>query len=134
MEARIKETSDADLTETPAGRSAVNSQWEEGNLSENRSNRIITNDDGNSKSNEEKLASDIVTLKPNQDALKIGTWNVRTLYQSGKIDNCMMEMERLQIDVLGLAEVRWTESGIINKGKYVMVFSGGEKISMGLAL
>ena len=88
----------------------------EGKLNENRSNRIITNDDVNSKSNEEKLASDIVTLKSNRDALKIETWNVRTLYQSGKIDNCMMEMERLQIDVLGLAEVRWTESGIIDKG------------------
>ena len=94
MEARIKDKSDADLTETPAGRSPVNSQWEEGNLRENTSNRIITNDDVNLKSNEEKLASDIVTLKPNQDALKIGTWNVRTLYQSGKIDNCMMEMEK----------------------------------------
>ena len=53
MEARIKETSDADLTETPAGRSVVNSQWEDGNLSENRSNHIITNDDVNLKSNEE---------------------------------------------------------------------------------
>ena len=50
MEAR-KGKSDADLTETP-----VNNQWEEGKLNENRSNRIITNDDVNSKSNEEKLA------------------------------------------------------------------------------
>ena len=70
MEARIKDKSDADLTETTAGRSAVNGQWEEGNLSENRNNRIIINDDVNSKSNEEKLASDIVTLKPNRDVLK----------------------------------------------------------------
>ena len=110
---------------TPAGRSAVNSQWEEGSLSENKSNRIITNDDVNSKSNEEKLTSDIVTLKPNRDVLKIGTWNVRTLYHRGKIDNCIMEMERLQIDVLGLAEVKWTESGIIDKGKYVMTVGCG---------
>ena len=66
MEARIKDKSDADLTETPA----VNSQWVVGNLSENRSNHIVTNDDVNSKSNEEKLASHIVTLKPNRDALK----------------------------------------------------------------
>ena len=70
METRIKTKSDVDLTETPAGRSAINSQWEEGKLNENRSNRIITNDDVNSKSNEEKLASDIVTLKSNRDALK----------------------------------------------------------------
>ena len=134
MEARFKDNSDADLTETLAGRSAVNSQWEEGNMSKNMSNRIITNDDVNSKSNEEKLASDIVTLKPNRDALKIGTWNVRTLYPSGMIDNCTMEMERLQIDVLWLAEVRWTESGIIDKGKYVMAFSGREKNQHGVGI
>ena len=79
METRIKNKSDVDLTETPAGRSAVNSQWEEGNLIGNRSNRIITNDAVNSKSNGEKLTSDIVTLKPNRDVLNIWTWNVRTL-------------------------------------------------------
>ena len=70
METRIKNKSDVDLTETLAGRSAVNIQWEEGKLIEIRSNRIITNDDVSSKSNEEKLASDIVTLKSNRDALK----------------------------------------------------------------
>ena len=61
METQIKNKSDVDLTKTPAGRSAVNSQWEEGNWIGNRSNHLITNDDVNSKSNEEKLASDIVT-------------------------------------------------------------------------
>ena len=86
MEAR-KGKSDADLTETPVGRFAVNNQWEDGKLNENRSNRIITNDDVNSKSNEEKLASDIVTLKSGREALKIGTGNVRTLEQSGGVEN-----------------------------------------------
>ena len=46
----------------------------------------------------------------------------------------MMEMERLQINVLGLAEVRWTESGIIDKGKYVMDFSGREKNQHGVGI
>ena len=73
-------------------------------------------------------------MKSNRDALKKGKWNERTLYESGKVDNCMMEMERLQIDVLGLAEVRWTESGIIEKGKYVMVFSGREKNQHGVSI
>ena len=62
MDTQIKNKSDVDLTEIPAGKPAENSQWAEGNLIGNRSNRLITNDDVNSKSNEEKLASDIVTL------------------------------------------------------------------------
>ena len=54
--------------------------------------------------------------------------------QSGKIDNCMMAMERLQIDVLGLEEVRWSQLGITDKGKYMIVFSGGENNQHGMAL
>ena len=39
----------------------------------------------------------------------------KKLLMEGKIDNCMMEMEKLHIDVLGLAEVRWTEHLDIRK-------------------
>ena len=36
--------------------------------------------------------------------------------------------------MLGLAEVRWTESGMTDKGKYVMVFSGGENNQHGVGI
>ena len=49
----------------------------------------------------------------NKDMLKIATWNVRTLYQKGKLANVQQEMDRLQIDVLGLCESRWTVGGKI---------------------
>ena len=41
----------------------------------------------------------------NKDQLKIGTWNVRTLYEKGKFRNVQLEMTRLDIDMLGLCEV-----------------------------
>ena len=36
----------------------------------------------------------------------VGTWNVRSLYQAGKLENVISEMKRLKVDILGMAEVR----------------------------
>ena len=41
----------------------------------------------------------------------VGTWNVRTLYQCGKLEELTHELKRYKWDVLGLAEVRWTGFG-----------------------
>ncbi|CAG2187778.1 unnamed protein product [Mytilus edulis] len=47
---------------------------------------------------------------------KIGTWNVRTLYQSGKSLQTAKEMDRYSIEILGLSEVRWNTSGMTTNG------------------
>ena len=41
-----------------------------------------------------------------KNKLKIGTWNVRTMFQKGKLENVKKEMARLKLNVLGLSEVR----------------------------
>lgn len=38
--------------------------------------------------------------------IKVATWNVRSLYQAGKIHNVEAERKRLKCDILGLSEVR----------------------------
>ena len=38
--------------------------------------------------------------------LKIGTWNVRTMAQGGKLENVKQEMERKKVGVMGISEVR----------------------------
>ena len=43
--------------------------------------------------------------------LRIGVWNVRTLLQSGKLENLKEEMRRNKVDVMGISEVRWEQSG-----------------------
>ena len=47
----------------------------------------------------------------NKETIKIATWNVRSLYQTGKLENVKMEMDRLNINILGLCEVRWKGAG-----------------------
>ncbi len=41
-----------------------------------------------------------------KNSLKIGTWNVRTMFQKGKLENIKKEMQRLQVNALGISEVR----------------------------
>ena len=35
---------------------------------------------------------------------RIETWNVKTMYQNGKMDNIMMEMKRMKINILGFVK------------------------------
>ena len=41
----------------------------------------------------------------------IGTWNVRSLHACGKVQELTHELKSYRWDILGLAEVRWTEFG-----------------------
>ena len=59
--------------------------------------------------------------------VKIATWDVRTLYQSGKLNNIKKEMERLRINMFGIYEVRWTGAGKISSDKCTVIYSGGQE-------
>ena len=41
----------------------------------------------------------------------IGTWNVRTLRQCGKMEVSAQEMDRMVWHVLGISQMRWKEIG-----------------------
>lgn len=58
---------------------------------------------------------------------RIATWNVRTLYQDGKLQNVTKEMKRNKVDILGISEARWTSSGKFNTDGTVLIYSGLEK-------
>ena len=60
------------------------------------------------------------------------TRNVRTLYQKAQLENVMQEMQRLEIDVLGLSEIRWTNTGSFDKQGYHVIWSGGQKHEHGV--
>ena len=92
-------------------------------------------DDVSSTSQERLLQSEnVINRNGRGQPLKIVTWNVRTLYQAGKLDNCLQEMSRLNIDILGVAETRWTDAGAVDKENYVMYFSGGNKHVNGVGI
>jgi exonuclease III len=57
-------------------------------------------------------ASRLTNLLTMKATTKIGTWNVRTMYETGKAAQVASEMRRYNIQVLGICESRWNGSGM----------------------
>ncbi|KAK1792372.1 hypothetical protein P4O66_012322, partial [Electrophorus voltai] len=58
---------------------------------------------------------------------KLGTWNVRTLCEGGKLTQLLHEFDNYNLDILGVSEMHWTGSGkIVSDGKSVL-YSGHEE-------
>ena len=65
-----------------------------------------------------------------RNSVKIGTWNVRTMYSIGTAQMLTAEMRRYQLDVLGVSESRWDGSGNIklSTGETIL-YSGNGKMT-----
>jgi len=50
--------------------------------------------------------------------MKIGTWNVRSLYRAGSLKAAARELVRYKLDVVGVQEVRWDKEGTVRAGDY----------------
>ena len=55
--------------------------------------------DGFGLNYEERPLLDNLAMKHHGHSLRIGTWNVRTLYRAGSLDNCIREMEINRLDI-----------------------------------
>lgn len=56
--------------------------------------------------------------------LKMATWNVRSLKKPGKLENTIQEMTRLNIDIMGLSEIKWSDNGTYVKDNATLYYSG----------
>lgn len=65
---------------------------------------------------------------------RIGTWNARTMLQTGKLENVKIEMDRLNIEILGLCETRWDENGDFTSDQYRIIHSGRQTGKAGVAV
>ena len=57
----------------------------------------------------------------------VGTWNVMSMNQ-GKLEVVKQEMARVNIDILGVRELRWTGMGEFNSGDYYIYYCGQESL------
>ncbi|GFS23268.1 craniofacial development protein 2-like [Elysia marginata] len=78
--------------------------------------------------------ADVANLKTRNRPLVIGNWNVRTLYQAGKLDNLIQEADALRVDIMGVAETRWKDEGLIRVDNYTMMYSGGTAYEHGVGI
>ena len=56
-----------------------------------------------------------------------GTWNVRSKNQ-GRLDVVKQEMTRVNIDILGISELRWTGMGEFNSDDHYIYYCGQESL------
>ena len=57
----------------------------------------------------------------------MGTWNVRSTNQ-GKLEVVKQEMARVNIDILGISELRWTGMGEFNSDDHYIYYCGQESL------
>ena len=57
----------------------------------------------------------------------IGIWNVRSMNQ-GKLEVVKQEMARLNIDFLGISELKWTGMGEFNSDDHYIYYCGEESL------
>ena len=86
---------------------------------------------GESRKEARALKSQLLTAK---SRTKIGTWNVRTLYSTGKLDQVINEMKHYQLDILCISEMRWTDCGRIESEVMTIYYSGGTKHEKGVGI
>jgi hypothetical protein len=51
---------------------------------------------------------------------------IRTLNRGGTLENLKKEMQKNEVSILGVSEVRWKGQGEIRNGDYTVYYSGGE--------
>ncbi|EFN64073.1 Craniofacial development protein 2, partial [Camponotus floridanus] len=64
--------------------------------------------------------------------IKVGTWNVRSLYRPGAFQSMVGEVEKYGMEVVALQETRWTGEGSLNVGSYAFHYGGSEIHSFGV--
>ena len=57
----------------------------------------------------------------------IGTWNVKSMNQ-GKLEVVKQEMARMNIDILGISELKWTGMGEFNSDDHYIYYCGQESL------
>ena len=57
----------------------------------------------------------------------IGTWNMRSMNQ-GKLEVIKQEMARVNVDILGISELKWTGMGEFNSDDPYIYYCGQESL------
>jgi len=57
----------------------------------------------------------------------IGIWNVRSMNQ-GKLKVVKQEMARVNVDILGISELKWTGMGEFNSDNHYIYYCGQESL------
>ena len=60
-----------------------------------------------------------------QRGMKLGTWNVRSLYRAGSLKAAARELGRYKLDVVGVQDVRWDKGDTVREWDYDFFYGKG---------
>ena len=62
-----------------------------------------------------------------KEQYSIGTWNVKSMYQ-GKLEEVKQEMASVNVNILGISELKWTGMGEFNSDAHYIYYCGQESL------
>ena len=69
-----------------------------------------------------------------KSSVNVGTWNVRTMREMGKLTLLLEELKEQDMDITGLCEVRWSNEGLFTSGDHTIIYNGNNKGTNGVAI
>jgi hypothetical protein len=54
--------------------------------------------------------------------MRLGTWNVRSMYRAGSLRAAVAEISKYKLDLVGVKEIRWDGGGTEPAGEYTRTF------------
>ena len=73
------------------------------------------------------VTSDRSKVRCYKEQYCIGTWKVRSMNQ-GKLEVDKQEMARVNIDILGISELKWTGMGEFNSDDHYIYYCGQKSL------
>ena len=73
------------------------------------------------------MAGDGSMVRCCKEQYSLGTWNVRSMNQS-KLEVVKQEMARVNVDILGISELKWTGMGEFNSDDHYIYYYGQESL------
>ena len=73
------------------------------------------------------VTGDIRKVRCSKEQYCIGTWNVRSMNQ-GKLEAVKQEMARVNVNILGISELKWTGMGEFNSDDHYIYYCGQESL------
>ena len=108
-------------------RRSVGSQYASGDQWRNNSRKNEEMEPKKKQHSVVDMTSDRSKVRCCKEQHCIGTWNVRPMNQ-GKSEVVKQEMARMNIDILGISELRWTGMGEFNADDHYIYYCGQESL------
>ena len=74
-----------------------------------------------------KVRGDGSKIQCGKEQYCIGTWNVKSMNQ-GKLEVVKQEMARVNVDILGISELKWTGMDEFNSDDHYIYYRGQESL------